>query len=203
MLDSKRGFERFSDCKSENEILFLTYFSLHINSNKCMKLQQFQSDPLGRRVKWSLYQQTCLAPIASVLLFCTKRNSHCKQSAGKFYIIFPMNIADYCTDGCIPSPWDPSISNHHFALQEFRITFPAPFPVLWCFIFSLYWMLKHPAASASNNLVVLIYLPLRVLLRSRSGVGKFMKVIFLIWVVYPLSCLADFISENFIPMFLF
>lgn len=63
-------------------------------------------------------------------------------------------------------------------------------------------MLKHPAASTRIDLVV-IYLPLRVLLCSTSGIGKFMKVVFLIWEVYLLPCLADFISENFVPTFLF
>lgn len=173
--------------------MLLTDFSLHIYFNKSVKSQQFQSEALGIRIKWPLNQQICLAPIISVLLLCTRRDSCHKQSAGKFCIIFPMNIADYCTDDCIPSLWDSSISNHYFALQEFAITFPASFSVLCCFVSPLYWKLKHPAVSISIDLVVLIYLPLRVLLLSRSGIGKFMNVVLLIWVLYSVSCLADFV----------
>lgn len=50
-----------------------------------MKLQQFQSQSLG--IKWSLYQQTCLAPIASVLLFCTEKllpQAECRQVLYRF-----------------------------------------------------------------------------------------------------------------------
>lgn len=77
--------------------------------------------------------------------------------------------------------------------------FPASFSVLWCFVSPLYWKLKHPAVSISIDLVVLIYLPLRVLLLSRSGIGKFMNVVLLIWVLYSVSSLADFmlLVKNF------
>lgn len=70
--------------------------------------------------------------------------------------------------------------------------------------FSLILKLKHSAVSTSIDLVFFIYLSFRVLLVSRSGIGKFMNAILLIWVVYPVSCLADFVLlVKIFPRFLF
>lgn len=48
-----------------------------------MKWQHSQSGPLRTWAKSSLAQQTCSAALISIILFYTKRNSHCQQNAGK------------------------------------------------------------------------------------------------------------------------
>lgn len=131
----------------------------------------FQSGPQGIWAKWSLSQQTSLAALTSILLFCTKRNSCCRQSAGKSCITLPMSIAGYCTEACILGSWSPSISNHYFALQESEITSSAPFPVLWCFTF--HYTQCWSILLQIQVLIVPIYSLLRALLHCRSGIGKF------------------------------
>lgn len=118
-----------------------------------------------------------------------------------------MNVAGYCADACMSSPRSPPVGNHCLALQEFGITSPAPSPVLWCFTFSLYTVLKHPAAKPSIDFIILIYSLVRVLLCCRSGTGKSTRAVFLSWVIYPLSCWAGpvlvLLVEILLPYFFF